>query len=83
MGAMADGAVRSYDRPVALTYAELTRRFEAGARIEEVSEKGLGRGTSGSTPLFALTEDGRLRVMTDDRPTALESDEKGICLSDP
>jgi NhaP-type Na+/H+ or K+/H+ antiporter len=66
-----------------LTYSEFTRRFEAGARIEEVSEGALRRGGNGSTPLFALTADGGLRVMTADRPAGLETGEKAICLSGP
>jgi NhaP-type Na+/H+ or K+/H+ antiporter len=66
-----------------LTYSEFTRRFEAGARIEEVSEGALRRGGNGSTPLFALTDDGSLRVMTADRPAGLETGEKAICLSGP
>ena len=66
-----------------LTYAELTRRFEAGARIEEVSDGALRGGENGSTPLFVLTPDGGLRVMTAGGRAGLEAGERAICLSSP
>lgn len=63
-----------------LNYAELTRRFEAGARIEELPDNVRGRD---SIPLFALSPDGNLKVMTANRPTGLDAEERAICLSGP
>jgi len=62
-----------------LTYEEFTRRFEAGARIEEHSGKaGLANG---ETPLFVMTEEGTLRVMTGGGPAELEPTDRAICLT--
>jgi NhaP-type Na+/H+ or K+/H+ antiporter len=68
-----------------LTYAELTRRFEAGAKLVEVrpengSDRQAGRG-DGLTTLFVVSESGELTVATGARqPSAGPGDTK-ICLT--
>jgi len=48
-----------------LTFAELTWRFEAGARIVSRAE---GAPVDGETPLFHVLADGRFSVVADGRP---------------
>ncbi len=62
-----------------LTYEELARRLEAGAKL--VERPGDGAGEGGLTPLFALDGDGALRVLAagEERPAAAV-DERLICL---
>jgi hypothetical protein len=61
-----------------LTYEELTRRFDAGGRVEELPAAAI---RNGSTPLFAITEDGDLRVITAAEEAPVEPGARLICLS--
>jgi hypothetical protein len=71
----AEGSIL-FDRD--LTYSELTRRFEAGAELVEVT--GAGHGV---TPLFVVAEDGELTIVTAGaRPTPHTGD-TSICLTAP
>ena len=63
-----------------LTYRELSRRLEAGARVEEVPEP-LATVADGATPLFALRANGDLRVITAGSGREVEAGERLICLS--
>jgi hypothetical protein len=62
-----------------LTYAELTRRFDAGAELVEVKNG----ARDGLTTLFVVSESGELTVMTDGRRPAPRPGETSICLSPP
>jgi NhaP-type Na+/H+ or K+/H+ antiporter len=63
-----------------LTFAELERRFDAGARIVEVpADGGTGPG-DGLTPLFAITAQGDLRVATAGARLQAGPGERAICL---
>jgi NhaP-type Na+/H+ or K+/H+ antiporter len=64
-----------------LTYAEFTRRFEAGARIEEYA--GTAVPGNGATPLFVVSEDGDLTVMTAGGSAELDPADRAICLAAP
>lgn len=64
-----------------LTYAEFTRRFEAGARIEE--HTGTTGLANGATPLVVMAEDGSLRVMTAGASAELGPTDRAICLAAP
>ena len=64
-----------------LTYAEFTRRFEAGARIEE--HTGTAGPANGATPLFVVAEDGSLKVVTAGTSADLEPTDRGIYLAAP
>ncbi len=65
-----------------LTHAELSRRFEAGARIEELSPDELARSRSrGAVPMFLLDGNGEVEVVTaDSSPTAI-GPKRAICLA--
>jgi NhaP-type Na+/H+ or K+/H+ antiporter len=68
-----------------LTFAELGRRFDAGARIVEVPADGGSGGQppgKGLTPLFVLTRDGGLRVVSADAGPEARIGETTICLAD-
>jgi hypothetical protein len=68
-----------------LTFPELSRRFDAGAQLVELppgpgSER---RSTlSGLTPLFILTEDGRLKVVRAGGDVTAAHGDKTICLAE-
>ena len=68
-----------------LTFAELGRRFDAGARIIEVPvNSGSGpRGVNGDlTPLFVVAEDGGLRVVSAGAEPEARPGETLICLAE-
>ena len=68
-----------------LTFAELGRRFDAGARIVEVSgDGGSGPQTSDRdlTPLFVVAEDGGLRVVSAGTGPEARPGETLICLAE-
>jgi NhaP-type Na+/H+ or K+/H+ antiporter len=67
-----------------LTYAELTRRFEAGAQLVELSadrdfDQGGGNGV---TPLFFVTGSGGFRAITADTRSEPSGSATAICLAD-
>jgi NhaP-type Na+/H+ or K+/H+ antiporter len=67
-----------------LTHAELTRRVEAGARIVELGPDELRDGINDEVvPLFALTGDGGLRIVTADTGFEPDGAERAICLAPP
>jgi NhaP-type Na+/H+ or K+/H+ antiporter len=59
-----------------LTYSELTRRFESGARIVEV-----GHESDGLTTLFVVSETGELTVATGGQQPAPQPGDTRICLT--
>lgn len=63
-----------------LTYRELSRRLEAGARVEELPASSAS-SANGATALFALGAEGDLRVITDGAEPELESGDRLICLT--
>jgi NhaP-type Na+/H+ or K+/H+ antiporter len=68
-----------------LTFAELAKRFDAGARIVEVSgDGGSGPQTSDRdlTPLFVVAEDGGLRVVSAGTGPEARPGETLICLAE-
>jgi NhaP-type Na+/H+ or K+/H+ antiporter len=67
-----------------LTYAELTRRFEAGAKLVELSaDRDLDRaGADGMTPLFIVTASGGFRAITTDARPESSGGETAICLAE-
>jgi NhaP-type Na+/H+ or K+/H+ antiporter len=67
-----------------LTYRELSRRLEAGARIVELAPEDFGRAApDGVQPLFVLSSDGGLRVITADARVGPQDGETAICLTAP
>lgn len=67
-----------------LTYRELSRRFDAGARIVELTSEDLGRRGSGSVnPLFVLSGDGRLEIVSPGSQLDLGAGARAICLTAP
>jgi NhaP-type Na+/H+ or K+/H+ antiporter len=68
----------------ALTFAELSRRFAAGARItERGSDEGTARSDGTDVPLFAVAPNGRLSVAADGRsPTVRPGDSVIVLASD-
>ncbi len=65
-----------------LTHTELSRRFEAGARIEELSPDELARRLPrGAVPLFLLAGDGEVAVVTADSPPNAAAAQRAICLT--
>jgi hypothetical protein len=62
-----------------LTYAELTRRFDAGAELVESD----GAPRADLTTLFVIGEDGELTVVTAGRPPAARPGDTKICLRSP
>ncbi len=68
-----------------LTYPELSRRIEAGARIVELEGKGTASEQYGDglRPLFVLASDGSLKVVTAGGSPVVRRDDTYICLSEP
>ncbi len=68
------------------TYAELTRRFEAGAKLVEVrSEHGSDRQAAagdGLTTLFVVSESGELTVATSGQQPSIRPGDTRICLAE-
>lgn len=64
-----------------LTYAELNRRFAAGAHLVQLSGEELMRASDGMRPLFGLTADGGLRIVTPHRSLDPDAAELAICLA--
>jgi len=56
------------------TYAELSQRFAAGAR--------LSKDADGHEPLFVVTEDGKLRVATRGAPAEATSRDTAFAVVD-
>jgi NhaP-type Na+/H+ or K+/H+ antiporter len=69
----------------ALTFAELSRLFAAGARIIDRGndESPLRDDASTEIPLFAVAADGRLSVAQDGRPPDVQSGDRVIVLAHP
>ena len=67
-----------------LTFAEISRRFEAGARFTSltVEQSGLSQGRDGEL-LFAVSPDGRLSVAADGGQPAIAGGDIVICLAQP
>ena len=63
-----------------LTFAELDRRFAAGARIA-TRRAGDGDGAEAEVPLFAVTPSGRLSIASDGRPLELAPEDTLIALT--
>jgi NhaP-type Na+/H+ or K+/H+ antiporter len=66
-----------------LTYPELSRRFDLGARIIELRPNDLGRPESDVIPLFILTGDGALEIVTAGSELDLGAGARAICLTGP
>jgi hypothetical protein len=67
-----------------LTHPELSRRIEAGERIIDLGGDELsGRRSDGVMPLFALTRDGDLRIITAGAAFDPDAAERVICLTSP
>lgn len=78
----ADGGVLFAD---GLTFPELSRRFEAGARLVELPyPNGSERRpfVEGLTPFFIAGRDGRLRVVVAGREVTADPGDKAICLAE-
>jgi hypothetical protein len=69
----------------ALTFAELSNRFAAGARIVLRTANGPSRLANVSTdvPLFAVASDGRLSVAADGSPPDVQASDTVIVLASP
>jgi NhaP-type Na+/H+ or K+/H+ antiporter len=69
----------------ALTFAELSNRFAAGARIVLRTANGPSRLANVSTdvPLFAVASDGRLSVAADGSPPDVQAGDTVIVLASP
>jgi NhaP-type Na+/H+ or K+/H+ antiporter len=68
-----------------LTFSELTRRFEAGARLIELPpDRDSGRRPVADrlTPLFVVADDGSLRVITADTRPETGPGDRTICLDE-
>jgi NhaP-type Na+/H+ or K+/H+ antiporter len=67
-----------------LTFTELTRRFESGAEVIEATGRGSDPLASADrlTPMFVITRDGRLRVVSAGAPLEVDLDDRMICLVD-
>jgi hypothetical protein len=65
----------------ALTFAELSSRFAAGARIVVRASDGSSRPTD--VPLFAVASDGRLSVAADGSPLDVRAGDTVIVLTSP
>lgn len=66
-----------------LTFAELGRRFDAGARIVEMPASGESQAAPAAdelTPLFVVADDGSLRVVTAEAKLETSPGERTICL---
>jgi hypothetical protein len=68
-----------------LTFAELSRRFAAGAQIKRQSgqDKAPPTDTGTEVALFAVTPDGRLRVAADGRSPDIRPGDSMIVLAAP
>jgi len=64
-----------------LTYAELTRRFEAGATLVQVESADRRDGDSAPATLFVVSDSGELRVATGGREPPSAPGDKLICLT--
>ena len=65
-----------------LTHREFSRRFAAGARIEELGREELAREPSDRLrPLFILNPNGRMRVITADSRVEPDAGGRAICLT--
>ena len=62
----------------ALTYRELTRRFDAGARIVELAP---GTPSDGGLALFAIGADGALRALAPGGPLERRAGDRVIALA--
>jgi NhaP-type Na+/H+ or K+/H+ antiporter len=79
--AYAEGGILFGER---LTFAELSRRFDAGAELIELSwgrEVGEDASGRGPTPLFALASDGSLQILAADGKPSPAPGTRTICLS--
>ncbi len=68
-----------------LTFCELTSRFESGAHLVELPpDRGSDhqRAVDGLTPLFLVTDDGSLRVITARSRLETNPGDRAICLAD-
>ncbi len=65
-----------------LTHRELSRRFESGARIVELRAEAIGGDTAGLTPLFRVSDDGELEVVTVASSARREGGGRAICLAE-
>jgi NhaP-type Na+/H+ or K+/H+ antiporter len=65
----------------ALTFAELSNRFAAGARV--VVRAADGRPRPADTPLFAVSSDGRLHIAADGLPLSPKAGDTVIVLTSP
>jgi len=75
--ASAEGGIL-FDRD--LTYRELSRRLEAGARVEATPASSATLA-NGATALFALRADGELRVITSRAGPEVKAGDRLICLT--
>ncbi len=67
-----------------LTYAELTRRFDAGATLVELDgARAQSVSAGGPVPLFVRRADGTLRVVAADEEASVGEGETALCLSPP
>jgi hypothetical protein len=66
----------------ALTFLELSRRFDGGAHIVERSGQDLA-SVDGEVPLFVVGADGRLSVAHDGRPPRARPGERLLVLVQP
>jgi len=64
-----------------LTYAELTRRFEAGATLVQVESADRRDGDGAPATLFVVSDSGELRVATGGREPPSAPGDKLICLT--
>jgi len=64
-----------------LTYAELTRRFEAGATLVQVESADRRDGDGAPATLFVVSDSGELRVATGGREPRSGPGDKLICLT--
>ena len=68
-----------------LTFAELARRFDAGARIVELpADRGLAghSAADGLSPLFVVADDGSFRVVTAGARLEADPGDKTICIAE-
>jgi hypothetical protein len=68
-----------------LTFSELTRRFDAGARLVELPVEGDSDHkpvADGLTPLFVVAGDGSLRVVTAGSKLETSPGDRAICLAE-
>jgi hypothetical protein len=75
----AEGGILFSDK---LTFAELSRRFEAGAHLVEVPGGDASGRRHGLTPLFFVTSTGALQVVTPTTAPTVSPGDRMICLAD-